>query len=87
MVGVIWAKYGLWCKKALSLDDNIKAGQWIVFTTVPDDLRRKMSRLLSLLIEVNAKKDSIMDDWKEPYHLGRGTGRFSTNMGAGANVL
>lgn len=40
MVGVIWAKYGLWCKKALTLDENIKAGQWIVFATWPDDLRR-----------------------------------------------
>jgi hypothetical protein len=86
VVGVIWAKYGLWCKKALSLDENITAGQWIVFATVPDDLRRKMSRVLSLLTEVNAKKDSIMDDWKEPYHLGRGTGRFSTSI-SGATVL
>ena len=80
---MIWAKYGLWCKKALTLDENIKAGQWIVFTTIPDDLRCKMSPSFSLLIQVNSKRDGIMDDWKEPYHLGRGSGRYAVPMGSG----
>jgi hypothetical protein len=42
MTGVIWAKYGLWAKKALTLDQNIEAGQWIVFATWPDDLKRTL---------------------------------------------
>jgi len=41
----------------------------------------------SLLIQVNSKRDGILDDWKEPYHLGRGTGRYSMPLGGAGNVL
>ena len=39
--------------------------------------------ILSRLILVTTKKDGVMNDWKEPYHAGRGVGRYSTLMGSG----
>ncbi len=44
ILGVIWAKYGLWCSKSLSAEDNLKRGEWIIFGAWPETL--KCSRLL-----------------------------------------
>ena len=40
--------------------------------------------IFSPLILVTTKKDGVMNDWKEPYHAGRGVGRYSTPMAGGA---
>jgi hypothetical protein len=79
---VIWAKYGLWCSKSLSAEDNFKRGQWIVFGTWPETLKR-IAPYFPRLISVTTKKDGVMNNWKEPYHAGRGVGRYSTPMGSG----
>ena len=39
--------------------------------------------ILSQLMLVTSKKDKVINDWKEPYHAGRGVGRYSTSMGSG----
>lgn len=39
IAGVIWAKYGLWCSKSLSPEDNLKRGEWMVFGTWPETLK------------------------------------------------
>jgi len=43
MVGVVWAKYGLWTSKTLSAEENLKRGQWIIFGAWPETLKRILS--------------------------------------------
>jgi hypothetical protein len=40
ILGVAWAKYGLWSSKTLSAEDNLKRGQWIIFGAWPETLKR-----------------------------------------------
>ena len=42
ILGVIWAKYGLWRSKSLSREDNLLKGEWIIFGTWPDNLKRNV---------------------------------------------
>ena len=39
--------------------------------------------VVSVLMVVTATADSVMKDWKEPYHAGRGVGRYSVAIGSG----
>jgi len=39
-IGVIWAKYGLWWRKALSQEDNLKRGEWVIWGVWPENLKR-----------------------------------------------
>ena len=39
-LGVIWAKYGLWWRKALSQEENMKKGEWVIWGVWPENLKR-----------------------------------------------
>jgi hypothetical protein len=77
-IGVIWGKYGLWWRKALSEEDNLMKGEWIVWGTWPEALKCNYATDWRLTA-VSGKKDGLLNDWQEPYHLGRGTGRWSVS--------
>jgi hypothetical protein len=75
ILGVVWAKYGLWTSKTLSPEDNLQRGQWIIFGAWPETLKR-ISHFVWDSFKVTKKKDGVSKTWDEPYHLGRGSGRY-----------
>jgi hypothetical protein len=38
-IGVVWAKHGLWTSESLSVDDNLRRGQWLVFGVCPESTK------------------------------------------------
>lgn len=56
-IGVIWAKYGLWCSKSLSPEDNIQRGDWIIFGTWPKTLKRNRT-MYTINVSYNEERRS-----------------------------
>jgi hypothetical protein len=67
----------------LSEEDNLKRGEWIVFGVWPDTLKC-ISLLSQVMVAVSSKKNPVITDWREPYHSGRGGGRWGTTNASGS---